>query len=250
MRGMGNHQPILSCSNIGKKFRGSDRWAVRHLSFGCRRGEIIGLIGENGAGKTTTLRLLATMLSANEGEACVCGWPLKGGSREIRRSVGILFGGISGLYERLSARENIRYFAHLNGMEPAATETEIERLAGMLEMREYLDRRAGTFSSGMRQKTLIARTIIHNPSLLLLDEPATGLDLASARTVYRFIEDCRELGKSVLFSSHDLAAVERISDTVLVLHRGALAASAPPAEIAAGGSLEEGYFHLTGEAKG
>jgi sodium transport system ATP-binding protein len=236
----------VRAQKLGKIFRGSSVWAVRNLSFDCRRGSITGLLGENGAGKTTTLRMLSTMLRPTEGSASVCGRDISTDPGMVRRSVGILFGGSSGLYERLTASENVEYFASLNGMNPAETAARLESLAQMLEMGEFLNRRAGTFSTGMRQKTLIARAIIHNPDLLLLDEPASGLDATAADSIYRFIGHCRELGKTVIFSSHDLKAVEQISDTVLLLHKGELAAHGSPDTIGGGRSLSETFSLYTG----
>ena len=238
--------PTVRVQKLGKKFSGSDVWAVRNLSFNCSRGSITGLLGENGAGKTTTLRMLATMLKPSEGSAAVCGREILTEPALVRRSVGILFGGGSGLYERLTAAENVEYFAALNGMEPNETAARLESLAEMLEMKDFLNRRGGTFSTGMRQKTLIARAIVHDPELLLLDEPASGLDATAAGSIYRFIGHCRQLGKTVIFSSHDLKAVEEISDTVLLLHKGGLAAEGPPASIDGSRSLSEAFSFYTG----
>ena len=206
---------------------------------------MIGLLGENGAGKTTTLRMLATMLTPTEGDAEICGHGILTAPSAVRRSVGILFGGSGGLYERLTGRENILYFARLNGLSPGAAERNLREISLLLDMENLLDLRAGSFSAGMRQKAIIARSIIHNPALLLLDEPATGLDAVAARSIYTFIRRCRDLGKTVVFSSHDLQAVERISDTVLVLHRGSLAAESTPKGISYRGSFEEGFIRLT-----
>ena len=238
--------PTVQTQKLGKRFARSGLWAVRNLSFSCSRGSITGLLGENGAGKSTTLRMLSTMLTSSEGSASVCGRDISAEPGMVRKSVGILFGGGSGLYERLTASENVEYFAALNGMAPAETADRLDTLAQMLEMSEFLNRRAGTFSTGMRQKTLIARAIVHDPDLLLLDEPASGLDATAAGSIYRFIGHCRELGKTVIFSSHDLKAVEEISDTVLILHKGELAAEGPPASIGGGRTLSEAFSFHTG----
>lgn len=238
----------LQVRSLGKIFSGSGRWAVRELTFSCPPGRIVGLVGENGAGKTTTLRMLAGLLTPTEGDAEISGNSVRTKASQVRSSLGLLFGGAGGLYERLSGRENIQYFARLNGLSKGEAERNLRELNGLLDLGDVLDRRAGSFSAGMRQKTAIARAIIHNPPILLLDEPATGLDVVASRQIYAFINRCRDLGKTVLFSSHDLAAVERLSDSVLVLHRGRLAADACPAEIAGRNSFEEGFVRLT-EAK-
>ncbi len=232
--------------NLGKKFSGASRWAVRGLSFTCHPGQVIGMLGENGAGKTTTLRLLATMLAPSEGHAVIEGHSVASAPSRVRRSVGILFGGSSGLYERLSARENVLYFAGLNGLDRHQAARNLKSIVELLGMGDFLDIRAGAFSTGMRQKTLIARAIIHNPALLLLDEPATGLDLGTARSVYAFIDQYRRLGNSVIFSSHDLQAVARISDSILILHRGTLVDQRNPRDFSAPVALEEHFMQLTG----
>ncbi len=227
---------------VGKKFKGSDRWAVQDLSFQAEAGEIIGLIGENGAGKSTLLRMLATMLKPSAGRISMAGYDTQTHPGQVRRIMGILFGQHSGLYERLSARENILYFARLNGLSRQEGESRMAELSSLLEMDDFLDRRAGTFSTGMRQKTLIARSIIHNPEVLLLDEPSTGLDVSSARSIHNFIKWCRDDNRTVVFSSHDLNVVQQISDRVLLLHKGRLQVCGTPLEIAGTGSLEEYFF--------
>lgn len=232
--------------NLGKKFPRSPRWAVKDLSFSCRPGTITGLIGENGAGKTTSLRMISTMLSPTEGSGTVCGYSLKAAPTKVRQNLGVLFGGTSGLYDRLTAAENILYFARLNGLEPGEGEKRIAELSRLFEMGSFLHRRAGTFSTGMRQKCLIARAIIHDPAVLLLDEPATGLDFSTRRSIYRFILQQKELGKTVIFSSHDLNSAQEICDSLLVLHKGCLAAQGSPAQLSRKGSLERGITELTG----
>jgi len=243
---MDDRQPTARVHNLGKQFPRSRRWAVRGLSFSCYPGQVIGLLGENGAGKTTTLRMLATILAPSEGGAEIGGYSLADAPARVRRSVGILFGGSSGLYERLSARENILYFAGLNGLDQRQAAYNLKSIVELLGMGDFLDLRAGAFSTGMRQKTLIARAIIHRPALLLLDEPATGLDLGTARSVYAFIDQYRRLGNSVIFSSHDLQAVANISDSVLILHQGKLVDQRDPRDFAAPTALEEHFIRLTG----
>ena len=235
-------QPLIEAENLSKRYKGSGTWAVKDISFTAGYGRVVGLIGENGAGKSTLLRMMATILSPSEGRIRIAGHDAKARPGDVRRSIGILFGQHSGLYERLTARENIHYFANLNGMRIKETEQKLEEISALLEMDDFLNRPAGTFSTGMRQKVLIARSIIHNPKVLMLDEPASGLDVTASRNIHRFIGWCREMNKTVVFSSHDLGAVERISDNVLVLHKGRLLASGPPSEISGGKTLEEHFF--------
>ncbi len=237
----------LDVEGLGKRFGSSSRWAVKGLSFSAGAGEIIGLVGENGAGKTTSLRMLATSIRSSTGRALVAGYDIRREPREVRRSMGILFGGVSGLYERLSARENILYFAALNGMAEKEAKRSLEETAELLYMKDFLDRRVGTFSTGMRQKTSIARSIVHRPAVLFLDEPAAGLDVSAARKVYEFIETYRRLGNTILFSSHNLAVVERLCDRIVVLHDGELLDFETPRKItqrASAADLEEAFASL------
>lgn len=239
--------PSVLLEKISKRFSSSPRWAVESLSFTCFPGEIIGLLGENGAGKTTTLRMLATTILPTAGRAVVAGHDVALEPAAVRRSIGILFGGNTGLYERLSARENILYFARLNGMRSSEADRALADTAELLQMNSFLDRRAGTFSSGMRQKTSIARSIIHRPRVLLLDEPAAGLDVSASLSIYSFIKSYRDLGNTVLFSSHDMAAAERLCDRVVIIDNGISLRSGKPREIAAdveAASLEEAFVSL------
>jgi len=235
---------IIEIENISKHFKGSNRWALKDLSFNIKEGEIIGLIGENGAGKSTTMRIMATIMKPTSGTMKIAGYNILDHPAEVRRSIGILFGQNSGLYDRLSARENILYYANLNGLTDRKASKQLSEISELLEMKDFLNIKAGAFSTGMRQKTLIARAIIHNPKVLILDEPATGLDVTSSRNIYQFIRKCKELKKTVLFSSHDLGAVEKISDRVLMLHKGDKLASGPPSEIAGELSLEDQFIKM------
>src|SRR5690606_25633632 len=153
--------------------------AVGGVSFDVARGEVFGLLGENGAGKTTTLRMLATLLRPTAGDAVIGGVSLLERPDEVRRKVGIMFEG--GVYDRLTARENIRYFGRLHGLGGKELERRIDELIAAFSMNEYADRRAGKYSKGMRQKVVIARALVHDPPVLIMDEPTSGLDVTAAR---------------------------------------------------------------------
>ena len=206
---------VQSLSKVFKKVS-----AVDNISFEVKDGEIVGLLGENGAGKTTTLRMLATMLKPSSGTALINNYDVNKDSESVRGEIGILFGGEVGIYDRLTGRENIRYFAQLNGMSKEETEKSIEYLAENLEMKEYLDRKAGKFSRGMKQKISIARSIVHNPSVVLFDEPTSGLDVTAARIVQDFIKKCKSENKAVIFSSHSMSEVEKLCDRIIIIHKG------------------------------
>lgn len=194
--------------------------AVDNISFEVNNGEIVGLLGENGAGKTTTLRMLATMLRPTSGTALINNYDVNKDPENVRGEIGILFGGEVGLYDRLTGRENISYFAELNGMSKEETEKSIKYLSKNLEMEEYLDRRVSKFSRGMKQKISIARSIVHNPSVVLFDEPTSGLDVTAARIVQDFIKKCKSDNKAVIFSSHSMAEVEKLCDRIIIIHKG------------------------------
>src|SRR5699024_9008272 len=141
---------------------------------------------------------------------------------QVREKIGILFGGETGLYDRLTARENIEYFGLLNGMSKGEIDYSIELLSKRLEMEEYMDRKTGKFSKGMKQKVALARSIVHNPSIMLFDEPTSGLDVTSVRIVHEFIRELRAQGKTIIFSSHSMTEVEKLCDEVGIINKGIL----------------------------
>jgi len=223
--------------------------AVDGISFKVNKGEVFGLLGENGAGKTTTLRMLATMLTPTSGTAKMAGFDIINEPEKVRGSIGILFGGESGLYDRLTAEENIAYFGELNDMDRNRIKERIKELAKVFNMEDYLSRRAGKLSKGMRQKVAFARAIIHDPDIMLLDEPTSGLDVSAIRDVHEFIKRCKSEGKTVIFSSHSMDEVEKLSDRVGVIHKGRLVATGTLDEIKSqygDSDLENIFIRLVG----
>jgi sodium transport system ATP-binding protein len=194
--------------------------AVENLSFAIKPGEVLGLIGENGAGKTTTMRMMATILEPTAGDIRINGYSVRTDQMAVRRQIGILFGGDVGLYSRLTARENIAYFGRLYGLDERQLADRISFLSGMLGMDEYLDRRVGPFSRGMKQKVAIARALVHDPAVILLDEPTTGLDVSAAGVFRRLVAKLRESGKTILFSSHNMGEIVKLCDRVVIMHKG------------------------------
>jgi len=219
---------LLTVNNLTKRF--GDLTAVDQVSFHVNEGEIFGLLGENGAGKTTTLRMLATMLQPTSGTAALAGYDLVTQPEQVRSRIGILFGGESGLYDRLTAAENIAYFGRLNNMDEDQLKERIEELARIFGMEEYIHRKAGKFSKGMKQKVAFARSIVHNPDIMLFDEPTTGLDVSAIRNVHEFIIDCKAQGKTIVLSSHTMSEVEKLCDRIGIIHKGRMVAQ---------GSIEE-----------
>lgn len=244
--GAGGGEALIEVCGLAKEF--SATVAVAEVSFKVAAGEVFGLLGENGAGKTTTLRMLATLLRPTRGSARIGGFDLVEEAAGVRRLLGLVFEG--GLYERLSARENIRYFGRLHGLEGSRLEERVEAVLAALAMTEYADRRTGKLSKGMRQKVVIARALVHDPPILLMDEPTAGLDITAARQVYAFIEQARRQGKTVVFSSHNMAEVERLCDRVAVMHRGRIVAEGTVAQLmgACGTDrFEDAFVRLLGE---
>lgn len=241
---------MLELKGLTKKF--DNVTAVDDLSFTVQKGEIFGLLGENGAGKTTTLRMLATMLKPTSGTALLAGIDVVQSPEEVRRRVGILFGGESGLYDRLTVYENIQYFGELNDMPIGEIKRRIHELADAFGMNDFLDKRAGKLSKGMRQKASFARAIIHNPDVLLLDEPTSGLDVGAMREVQSFLINQKKEGKTIVFSSHTMSEVEKLCDRIAVIHKGRLAAIGTQDELLkkhGAESLEELFMRLTGDSR-
>lgn len=217
---------MIEAHELTKTFRDKKRGEVRgadRVSFRVAPGQIYGLLGANGAGKTTTLRLLATLLQPTSGRATVAGFDIAREPQQVRANVGFLAASTA-LYGRLTAREMIAYFGELNGLSASAIETRIAQLAEELDMHEFLDRRCDKFSTGMKQKTSIARTLIHDPAVMIFDEPTLGLDVMTARAIVRFVRTCRERGKTVIYSTHVMSEVEKLCDVIGIIHQGRLLA--------------------------
>jgi sodium transport system ATP-binding protein len=217
------------CKVFQDKKRGEVR-AVTNVSFTCKPGQIYGLLGANGAGKTTTLRMLATILEPTDGTARVAGFDLMKDPESVRRNVGFL-STATALYGRLSAFEMVQYFARLHGLDDATIAKRIDALFARLEMNEFRDRRCDKLSTGMKQKVSIARTLVHDPPVMIFDEPTLGLDVMAARTIVQFIRECRNEGKTVIFSTHVMSEVEKLCDHLGIIHGGRLLAEGTLAEL-------------------
>ena len=226
---------MIEARHLVKRFQDRKRGAVcavNGVSFSCRPGEIYGLLGANGAGKTTTLRMLATILAPSEGTAIVAGYDVVKDPQSVRSRVGFL-STATALYGRLSAREMVEYFGRLHGLDEHTLRVRIDELFDRLEMNEFRDRRCDKLSTGMKQKVSIARTLVHNPSVMIFDEPTLGLDVMAARTIVKFIRECRENGKTVVFSTHVMSEVEKLCDHIGIIHDGKLLAEGTLANLRA-----------------
>ena len=217
---------MIEALSLSKTFRDKKRGlikAVENVSFRVAPGQIYGLLGANGAGKTTTLRLLATLLRPSSGTAVIAGFDVVRDATKVRANVGFLAASTA-LYGRLTAREMITYFGRLNGLADPEIKARMKRLADELDMHDFLDRRCDKFSTGMKQKTSIARTLIHDPAVMIFDEPTLGLDVMTARAIVRFVRECRARGKTVIYSTHVMSEVEKLCDTIGIIHHGKLLA--------------------------
>ncbi|MBC1609872.1 ATP-binding cassette domain-containing protein [Listeria welshimeri] len=215
---------MIDVVNVTKKFqdRKKSTTAVDHVSFHVGKGRIVGLVGENGAGKTTILRSIATLVSQDEGTISVAGYDTLKQAEEVKNHIGVLFGGETGLYDRLTARENLLYFGGLYGLPKHTLKNRIDDLSQRFGMRKELDRTVGGFSRGMRQKVAIARAVIHDPEVILFDEPTTGLDITSANVFRDFTHQLQKEGKTIIFSSHIMDEVRSLSDDLILMHQGQL----------------------------
>ncbi len=226
--------------------------AARELSFRCDPGEIYGLLGANGAGKTTTLRMLATILAPTSGTARVAGSDVVREPAAVRRKVGFL-STQTALYGRLSGREMVEYFGNLNGVSGTQLKQRTDQLFGQLEMGDFVDRRCDTLSTGQKQKISIARTLVHDPPVMIFDEPTVGLDVLTQRTILDFVRECRRAGKTVIFSTHVMTEAEKLCDRIGIIHGGRLVAQGTLAELRAAHGiedLEDLFVHLVKQSEG
>jgi len=203
---------------------------LRGISFEAHAGEIFGLLGPNGAGKTTTLRVICTLLAPDAGSVEVLGFDTRTAPQEVRRRVGVVTAEI-GVYPRLSARENIAYFAELSGVLDGDLTRRVDGVIDRLDMGSFAKQRAESLSSGQKQKVAIARAIVHDPPILMFDEPTSNLDVLASREIREFMVESKGRGKCVIFSTHVLHDAERLCDRVTILHEGRVVASGSTAEV-------------------
>ena len=195
--------------------------AVDNISFKCEPGRVFSLLGPNGAGKTTTLRMLSTIFKPTSGTIKIAGIDAVSNSQEARKKIGFLTGS-TGLYARLTPNELIQYFADLYGVSKKDLEERKERLYTLLDMHEFQNKRIGKLSTGMKQKVSICRTMIHDPEVVVFDEPTSGLDVITAENIIKLILDCKQQGKTVIFSSHIMSEVDLLCDDLAIIHKGKL----------------------------
>lgn len=245
---------MIEVRQLAKHFRDRKRGrvkAVDGVSFDCVPGEIFGLLGANGAGKTTTLRMLATLLQPTSGTAIIDGADVVQEPRKVRERVGFL-STATALYGRLTAQEMVEYFGRLNGLSEEQLRERIQVLFHRLQMEEFRDGRCDKLSTGQKQRVSIARTLIHDPQVMIFDEPTNGLDVLVARTIVDFIRECRERGKTVIFSSHVMSEVARLCDRIAIIHHGRMCVTGTVTELKdhfAMDDLEEIFIKVVEESK-
>ena len=245
---------MIVVENLHKSFgdKKNPVHAVAGVSFTAPDGQITGLLGPNGAGKTTTMRMLYTLMAPDQGRVLVDGYDAVRQATEVRTRLGVL-PDARGLYKRLTARENIEYFARLQGISESLIAERIASLSQRLDLAEILDRRTEGFSNGQRVKTALARTLIHDPSNVILDEPTNGLDVMSTRSLRKVMLGLREEGRCVLFSSHIMQEVAALCDTIVVIAKGRVVASGSAEALRElGGSLnlEDAFVKIIGSDEG
>ncbi|MBN2056592.1 ATP-binding cassette domain-containing protein [bacterium] len=204
------------------KQRGEIR-AADGVSFNCRQGEIFGLLGPNGAGKTTTLRMLSTVIKPTSGTARINGHDIVKSPAHVRASIGFV-SGTTGLFPRMTPAEILLYFGRLHHVPEDRLRERISELTRVFAMDAFMDVRCERLSTGMRQKVSIARTLIHDPPVLIFDEPTVGLDILVASTMMQFIQGCREENRAVIFSTHTMSEAEKLCDRIAIIHNGKILA--------------------------
>ncbi len=244
------NEPMIEARGLSKTFEGGKGGkkvvAVDDLDLQVASGEVYGLLGPNGAGKTTTLRILATLLKPDSGTAKVAGKDIVANAEAVRSLIGVVNGGM-GLYDRLTGREILHYFGRLYGMSTAAIDARIAQLDSLLQLGDTLDRRAGGFSTGMKQKVVIARAVIHDPPVIFFDEATSGLDVVARRSVIDFVRSYPSEGRAVVYSTHVMGEVEELCDRCSIIYQGRKIAEGTVAELTAqteARNLEEAFFRL------
>ncbi len=250
---------VIEVRDLRREYHGTKGWfrskretvkAVDGISFSVERGEIFGLLGQNGAGKTTTVKMLITLLAPTSGVCKVLGYDTFGEEKRIRPCINFIFGGEMGVYRRLSARDNLKYFANLYYLSHAESKKRIREILELVGLSEKADALAETYSKGMIQRLQIARGLINDPEILFMDEPTVGLDPLGARALRDIIRRLKEQGKTVLLTTHYMPEAEELCDHIAIINKGRLIAMGTPDELKKDApTLEDAYVRLVEEAQ-
>ena len=219
---------MIQCDSLTKKF--GEFTAVDQVTFEVGNGEVFGLLGPNGAGKTTIMRLLSTLLKPTSGTARVAGYDLLREPQKVRASVGVLPED-TGLYDRLTPREHLLYYGRLHRMPDGVLRKRSDELLDIMELKDRANTKVGDFSKGMKQKVALLRAFIHDPPVLLLDEPTAGLDVMSARSIQGFVERFRREGKAIMISTHNMTEAQKLCDRVAIIDHARIVAVGTVAEL-------------------
>lgn len=239
---------MIDVQHLTKRF--GDVTAVHNLSFHVAAGEVFGLLGPNGAGKTTTLRMLATLITPDSGTATIAGHKLGNDTQQLRRSIGVVNGGM-GLYDRLTGREVLTYFGQLYGMNKQSIAARIAELDEYLALGDTLTRPTAEYSTGMKQKIVIARAVLHNPRVIFFDEATAGLDVVARRAVIDFVRKYPSDGRAVIYSTHVMSEVEELCDRVALIFGGEKQAEGTVQEVqqrVGAKSFEEAFFRIAAQS--
>jgi sodium transport system ATP-binding protein len=240
---------VIQVQGLCKRFLDYQRgWknAIADITFECKPGAIFGLLGPNGAGKTTTLRILSTVLQPTGGHAIVAGHDVMVEPQAVRANIGYMSAS-TGIYDRMTAWELVEYFGRLYGMSRERLRERMEDIFQWLQMNDFRDVLGSKMSTGMKQKVSIARTVVHDPPVLIFDEPTSGLDVLVARAVLQNILELRDRGKTIVFSTHSMHEVEKLCSRVAIIHKGRVQAEGAPHELLDlfdQPNLEELFFYL------
>ncbi|MCB0476838.1 MAG: ATP-binding cassette domain-containing protein [Crocinitomicaceae bacterium] len=222
---------MIEVENISKTFKLSKKQkkelntkdefshAVKNVSFTCQPGRVFSLLGPNGAGKTTTLRMISTIFKPTDGSIKVCGLDTQKDELAIRKKIGFLTGS-TGLYQRLTPNEILNYFGKLYKLSDTEINQRKSELYSLLDMESFQNKRLGKLSTGMKQKVSIARTMIHDPEVVIFDEPTSGLDVITSENIIQLIKSCKDQGKTVIFSSHIMSEVDLLCDDMAIIDQG------------------------------
>jgi sodium transport system ATP-binding protein len=241
---------MISVHELTKTFPGepNEIVAVDHLTFSVRAGEVYGLLGPNGAGKTTTVRMILGLLTPTSGYAEVEGLRSSESPDEVKRRVGLVSTS-AGLYQWLTPRELLLFFADLYGLDPDHAQRRLRILSDLMALGPFLDQRSATLSTGQRQRVLLARALIHDPPIMLLDEPTRGLDVFGSQAIFEYISQLRQEGRAVIVTTHRLDEAQRLCDRFGLMHRGRFVLEGTLDELRRASGKEtlvEMFIHFTG----
>jgi len=243
---------MIETQQLRKTFNKGKVVAVDEVTFQAKDGQITGLLGPNGAGKTTTMRMLYTLLEPDSGQMRIDGIDPQADPIRIKRALGVVPDS-RGLYDRLTARENIRYYGKLQGLDEGTIKKRIAHFTDVLDMGSFIDRKTDGFSQGQRVKVAIARALLHDPRTVLLDEPSNGLDVMTTRALRLFLEQLRQEGRCVVLSTHIMQEVAALCDRIVIISGGRVAAQGTAEELldqSGQSNLEDAFVQLIGSDEG